>query len=115
MTNSQHDKLADLARLLGWFDIFEEPECDGLSGFRNDVSGREIIPNYYTDLNAAHELGEEMERRGLRYNWCQQIRKLVVFDRVEHDATFCLLQATAAQRARAALEVLLKAEQEAKR
>jgi hypothetical protein len=112
ISDNQQDKLADLARLLGWTQI-HGTTANKLAGIPPgyDPKSWATLPNYYTDLNAAHDLGEEMARRGLRAEWVDALRLLVVKHPSQVGTPFIYAQATAAQRAEAARLTLLKAQE----
>jgi hypothetical protein len=107
MTN-QPDKQKRLAEELGWTEV--ETIGQGQGGvvwfYGTSPSGkRGHVPMWWDDLNAAHELGEYFAGRGWKAadDYLYALAKQVgTWDK------WALVQATASQRAEAALEVLLR-------
>lgn len=106
----------ELASLLGWTEI-EWVDVGPEVGFQlegiNPVSGqRAVVDDWFLNLNPAILLGDEMQLRGLRLSWTQNIwGKLKATAKAENlgmsgETTFDYLQCPASVRALAALEVL---------
>ncbi len=118
---NEQEKRVRLAELLGWQNPrVLWPDESWLPGDQRMMPpgyaakwALMLRPDWWNDLNAAHALGEEMQRRGLTNEYTQAI--LTSLSHAKGEATytsamlhFDLLQASAAVRADAALSVLEK-------
>jgi hypothetical protein len=107
METNQPNKQKRLAERLGWTEL--EASDRVLYGYtppdEHGNSDWDEVPDYFNDLNAAHELGEYFAGRGWKAAddyLCALAKQVGTWDK------WALVQATASQRAEAALEVLLR-------
>jgi hypothetical protein len=117
---TEQEKQICLFKLLGWRVLPQDdhrwklvsPEGDEGWHYPDNECPWDDVPNYFSDLNAAHALGEEMRRRGLLVEYLEYLFNASLKDQtpqtVEPGWDEWLLLCPASVRAEAALSVLEK-------
>jgi hypothetical protein len=117
---TEHEKQLRLAQLLGWTELENAladeilatppPEAHHpIPGVAYNSSGKYLLPDYFSDLNAAHALGEEMLKRGLMQQYLDELSSSN-YGEQQYSWNTWLLLLPASVRAEAALAVLEREE-----
>lgn len=121
-----NEQTKTIAEFMGWqsvaFDSWGTARGYAPEGYHEAAHGVEVacrghcpVPDYEHDLNAMHEVEQELERRGLHWYHVDALANAFAakagHNKIDRITTFEIAHATAAQRAAAAYSVIRGAKQ----